>query len=1604
MEPIDEVSGSEDWEGENEETLDFCPVGSHEGEEHDEEDDPEAERLEQLRTLQELAAQKNDDKDKGDESGFDTSDDDSDEDSADKDMAPSFSELERARPPPEDEEMQKREGRQKFLLDKLQQHRLFRKCNPHFLQTLLKQATRVCLAPNEDLKMTDGGSLYIIETGALRVSTGNRTSILGCGSILNGAGFLKLHTEANAYRPRRVSFTQHKQPKSTRANGFDVQGYFGPPPSIYCDFQGVPKEPEQYEGPDSVKINFFSTCPYACQSNKTRFLSGKWLEIVVQGGRKDEHPAQAQTSNLPEGGATVLALPPLSNTEIWGKKGQEADVSNKKFVPFEQNCEQVVAIWQELMAKFIPIVFPAAPVEAALALAEIGERTIVEKGQEVVTEGEVGEEGDRMVLVIDGVAMVLKKVRVVRGVDQLETIGRLRAGAIVGDISMITGDKPRPATVRAKTDLDVINFQARPLLNVIARFPGLLSSSEERLRDAAECIKERLLTRTEVASSLNLFSGCDLSFVNNVANHGERKLLYSGEIFIKQGSEEGTLWVVEHGRATIEVAGLGTVAEKGAGFCFGERTLLGIAKQANATVKVFSPFALCLSIPREVLDAALEQCPEEKAHFEMLKASPQDGRISGSKVRHVELFRGCGTGFLEALNSEVYSQMFLHGQTIVVEGEVEEDPKMFVLTGGIALAESNGRPLARMSPGATWGEMAMLGLSKERGVTIRAVTLCFIMSVPSSIFFKALEEFPSEQERFEKALQGDNGNAARVVWPCLRGESSRLLYLLDLYAEKFTCEAGDRRFGKPPLNKMAILILSGECSVIDENGKEVAVLTSGNCFNESVLVGARVTQTDRLIPLTSCDFRLVSRETWNKVMAEFPNELEKIRTTVLRYMGNQAEKRLGYEPGSPALLHARSSFFASVSMDFTAKARSLAEIRIIQPGQDLVPRKHLTETPELEYASEEDKQELYVLLQGTATSWRPYIGEREIKAGEVIGESVFMGASRVYSFAVKAKSLCLVQVLKRDVVFDAMNSFGGRDKEMLDLLRAEMQPMGSRALQRRLSRTTVFKEAEPDFVAALARVPDVVLFAPGSVIVAQGEKCKLGESQFFMVLTGRVTVEGVMGVQFATVGPGQVFGEVGAFGVATVRSAGARAWKEGLVCCQRFDGGVIVNAMEQCPGVRDTLMKVWQKIESDNQKIEQARRNWIKNVVLPALASTPLLAGCPRDFLQLFAIMLKDTSFKAGQTIVSLGDEAKGMMILLQGSANIIARGGECIGVLKQGAAFGEINALGLLDNCMASLVAATSCDVLVLPNDCLDQVLHSGIAKTEGVGDAFKRLVASRRAQIAKGTPICDLNLMAAADDVRVRAIAGLSEHIELQPHEVYLPIPDDDPSGPYMIMLVSGRCMLEVGAARHTVLQIPAGSIFLEGLTAQYQAFLSAESRCEVYRIRQHDFEMAVSTNPPAQNDWLWRFKVRQRTFSERLFNRLQSIQGLLDLATPNEKDHEIEAWKTRRKMRMDRAESRKGTNEAPATNGVKPLPQLSQTTSLASAHEYSQGRTERSAVWQGIVKGKPGLMAYPSCSAFLQLPRLPMRRASRGGSLYASKSTPSLSKQEPSLEDET
>eukprot|EP00933_Yihiella_yeosuensis_P014412 TRINITY_DN12948_c0_g2_i1.p1 TRINITY_DN12948_c0_g2~~TRINITY_DN12948_c0_g2_i1.p1 ORF type:complete len:863 (+),score=125.53 TRINITY_DN12948_c0_g2_i1:360-2591(+) len=710
-------------------------------------------------------------------------------------------------------------------------------------------------------------------------------------------------------------------------------------------------------------------------------------------------------------------------------------------------------------------------------------------------------------------------------------------------------------------------------------------------------------------------------------------------------------------------------------------------------------------------------------------------------------------------------------------------------------------------------------------------------------------------------------------------------------------------------------------------------------------------------------------------MAEFPNDLEKIRETILAYMSAQAEQRLGYEPGSSTLIREKVALFSSVSQKCADHVRTLVENRFFEPGQLIMTAPTADEALEAEPPgdlSEAEPKELYIILSGKATLESDILKSRPIALPEVAGEAVLLGCTRHYPHSIRAETMCIVQVLRLDRVLPVVGQYT-EDRQLLQRCRQEAEKVGARQLRERLHLSRAFKSCTCEFIAALVRIPDIVVYPPGAAIIQQGNECTLGISPFFLVLVGQISSHGSQGTFFGKLSAGQVFGEVGAFGLSNRRLATAQAWQEGLVCCHRFAGSVIMDAIEKFPGATSIFTKGWTEVEARNAKVELDRQNWIQNTAIPSLARTPLLAGCPNEFLHPLAIELKEQKYKAGEVIVKVGDKLNSMLVMLQGHACIESRTGDRIARLVEGSVFGEVNALGLFPSCMATLRATSDCRLLSLPDTSIKEVLNSSNAKNEGIAEAFQCLCDSRHAQVQQGVPIVSMNIGASVDDVRVRAIALLAERIELQPGDLWTPVADNDPCGPFFGVLLQGRATVEVGLERHIVTQLTSGSLFMEGLAAHYGAVARAETFCEAFRVRQSDFLMAVGCSDPLPtSDWIWRFKLQEKKSFERLHKRLQSVQGLLNLSAPNVKDREIEAWKNRRKDGLKRARSIKHPQEEVSELPVQQLPPLpnkpkQDVSDKPITRSVSQSRMQS---WEAQVSKKPGLKAYP----VLQLPQIP------------------------------
>merc|ERR1712048_187588 len=169
------------------------------------------------------------------------------------------------------------------------------------------------------------------------------------------------------------------------------------------------------------------------------------------------------------------------------------------------------------------------------------------------------------------------------------------------------------------------------------------------------------------------------------------------------------------------------------------------------------------------------------------------------------------------------------------------------------------------------------------------------------------------------------------------------------------------------------------------------------------------------------------------------------------------------------------------------------------------------------------------------------------------------------------------------------------------------------------------------------------------------------------------------------------------------------------------------------------------------------------------------------------------------------------------------------------------------------------------------------------------------------------------------------------------------------HFAVVVRGRSVLEIEKGRMVTLLAP-GALLLEGLAAEYGAYVRADTVCEGYRIRKNDFMMAVNA-VPSSRDWIYRFRLLEKETRRHFQARLSAVRGVTDGLAPHPNDMHIDRWKAHRTRAMDRAQRLK------TADGLKKLPNM-------TAHPLHAWRRRPDSQAMNRVSSAPSL-GTSSCS---------------------------------------
>mmetsp|Transcript_40968 Transcript_40968/g.118375 ORF Transcript_40968/g.118375 Transcript_40968/m.118375 type:complete len:721 (-) Transcript_40968:124-2286(-) len=683
------------------------------------------------------------------------------------------------------------------------------------------------------------------------------------------------------------------------------------------------------------------------------------------------------------------------------------------------------------------------------------------------------------------------------------------------------------------------------------------------------------------------------------------------------------------------------------------------------------------------------------------------------------------------------------------------------------------------------------------------------------------------------------------------------------------------------------------------------------------------------------------------------------------------------------VLREASGIFRALSTECLGLVCQRVREQRFKPGEDI-----------LDNSSGEDRC-LCIVANGSAELENEHV-QRTLESGMAIGEASLLGLADLAGDRglLRASTACVVQVLHQDDFADALAEFPDEEQAFNRLVQ-DFSTIGSpggregKKLWKTLQRSAVYRGSGMNFLSMLCRHMEAAVFAPGDALFERGEECLSEESPSFLVLAGQVQVEGEAEALVWTAGAGEVLGAAGPIGSAERRGTTARAWRKGLVYCARLPGLALELAFREHPEELGPLEQIVGRLEAAEEEAIHSRQEWLRQVAVPALARTPLLTGCPDEFLWAVAASLAEGSYIRGQDVTEVGLPSESMLVVLEGAVDLLSRAGAHVGGLGCDGVLGEAELLGLVGTRMISAKAASACRVLEVTSDALQRALEGphGAAMKQGL----EGLVQSRREQAERAVPLAALSI-GAKEDPSVRTACLLAERLHFEAGQFWEPIPDSDPCGPHVGILAQGKAVLTIAPDDQEVMPVQPGSLVIEGQLADFGARVRVLSGdCEIYRLRRIELEAAArlgclrgKARSVTQEvaDWFYQFRLVEKEVRARFHERLNSAKGLLAIREPHPCDSCIQDWSRRRQkslrraeqMRMERAETVVGAGKPPLLQ----LPLLPKANMNSTEYRSWNLTSERKPFASkrgssGSCKALPCLPKSLACYPVMRLPKV-------------------------------
>lgn len=490
--------------------------------------------------------------------------------------------------------------------------------------------------------------------------------------------------------------------------------------------------------------------------------------------------------------------------------------------------------------------------------------------------------------------------------------------AVFGDLNLLGLRTTAAASVTAQKSSEFRALPRTALLEVLEEAP------EEDQKLAKELMEKQF--SAPLLRGISYLAKCSEAFITYLSNHFDEHV-FGPDQSLTFGLAEKCVFTVISGTVTgcIEDSEgfAGDDEELENGQFYGQITQLCIDMSLVHNVTTHS-LTFVKVIWQSVVLKGFGEFHEDRPHlleaarFQMSgegEAAPdeEESGLTGARaaLRMAPLFQGTPVEVIEGLIDHLELCVYLPGDIIIqqdtsgdtmyiiADGTVDvlvrsgaqgmkgSNRRQSLATGTIAHRQSlwdddssKDKEVVRiLGPGATFGEMAVLGISRLRLATVRANCLCLAWVLERTVILGMLQSYPNERKKFVELV---NVNLDRSVTKrmtslaLLKSFDAKFAVVLGLHCQRRVYFPGQSLVREGRVGENMFVVNVGVLS-IEMKSENISTLHAGSYFGASQMLGTDRLWFVTLVAKNVCHILVISESCWRYALEKYPESRDALR-------------------------------------------------------------------------------------------------------------------------------------------------------------------------------------------------------------------------------------------------------------------------------------------------------------------------------------------------------------------------------------------------------------------------------------------------------------------------------------------------------------------------------------------------------------------------------------------------------------------------------------------------------------------------------------------------------------------------------------------------------